>query len=394
MGKTVKLVMVTSENNNKFYEMTENSDGTFLAEWGRVGASSQKQTYPIYQWDKKYNEKVRKGYKDITEICKIKKPDKSFKDIELKDIKEIIDTLQRYAKVAIKENYTVSSEGVTQKQIELAQNIINDLVILSKKRKDIITEFNDILLQLFTTIPRKMEHVKNYLINEKKDINTTIQREQELLDVMEGQVVQNDITDENTQDKTFLDIMGLKIDLTTREDEKIIKEKLKGIAATFNRGYQVINIKTQKAFDDKIEVSEYKDTDLLWHGSRNENWWNIISLGLLIKPSNAIHTGSMFGPGIYFANKAQKSLGYTSHRGSYWAKGSANEAFLALYNVHLGKPYHINKHQSWHYTIDNKTMEEKQHDCVFAHGGADLRNDEIIVYNSNQCTIKYLVRVR
>ncbi|NCB08057.1 MAG: WGR domain-containing protein [Bacteroidia bacterium] len=31
--------MVTDVNNNKFYEMSENSDGTFLAKWGRVGGN-------------------------------------------------------------------------------------------------------------------------------------------------------------------------------------------------------------------------------------------------------------------------------------------------------------------------------------------------------------------
>jgi hypothetical protein len=33
--------------------------------------------------------------------------------------------------------------------------------------------------------------------------------------------------------------------------------------------------------------------------------------GLLIRPSGAI-SGSMFGDGIYFADKAQKSIGYSS----------------------------------------------------------------------------------
>jgi poly [ADP-ribose] polymerase len=42
--------------------------------------------------------------------------------------------------------------------------------------------------------------------------------------------------------------------------------------------------------------------------------------GLLIRPSGAVHTGSMFGDGIYFADKAQKSIGYSSLSGSHWTK--------------------------------------------------------------------------
>jgi poly [ADP-ribose] polymerase len=58
--------------------------------------------------------------------------------------------------------------------------------------------------------------------------------------------------------------------------------------------------------------------------------------GLLIRPSGAVHTGSMFGDGIYFADKAQKSIGYSSLSGSHWTKGNENRAFLALFDVHVG----------------------------------------------------------
>ena len=32
--------------------------------------------------------------------------------------------------------------------------------------------------------------------------------------------------------------------------------------------------------------------------------------------------------------------------------------------------------------------------CLHAHAGSMLRNDEIIVYKEDQCTIKYLVELR
>ena len=34
--RVAKLIMVTGENNNKFYNMTEQSDGTIKVEYGRV----------------------------------------------------------------------------------------------------------------------------------------------------------------------------------------------------------------------------------------------------------------------------------------------------------------------------------------------------------------------
>ena len=60
------LRMVTDANNNKDYLMEDNQDGTFTVQWGRYGASMQSTTYPIALWDKKLNEKVNKGYRDIS----------------------------------------------------------------------------------------------------------------------------------------------------------------------------------------------------------------------------------------------------------------------------------------------------------------------------------------
>jgi hypothetical protein len=47
---------------------------------------------------------------------------------------------------------------------------------------------------------------------------------------------------------------------------------------------------------------------LYWHGSRNENWFNIMQTGLLIRPSGAVHTGSMFGDGIYLLIRLRNLL--------------------------------------------------------------------------------------
>lgn len=57
MGKEVRLIMITAENNNKFYNMKENGNGTFTAEYGRVGANPQSTTKSMSQWDKVYREK-------------------------------------------------------------------------------------------------------------------------------------------------------------------------------------------------------------------------------------------------------------------------------------------------------------------------------------------------
>ena len=113
----------------------------------------------------------------------------------------------------------------------------------------------------------------------------------------------------------------------------------------------------------------------------------------MIRPSNAVITGSMFGHGVYFADKAQKSIGYTSLRGSYWASGSNGSAMLALYEIHQGKQKEILNWSNSHSQLNESKMTKEGYDSVFAKGGADLRNNEFITYNTDQSTIKYLVEI-
>lgn len=108
-------------------------------------------------------------------------------------------------------------------------------------------------------------------------------------------------------------------------------------------------------------------------------------------------TGSMFGNGIYAVNKARKSIGYTSLKGSYWASGSSNTAYLAIFEFATGKEWRIldnEKYSYWMGRIDEQQVKSKGCDSVFARGGVDLRNNEYIIYNSNQCTIRYLIELK
>ena len=115
-----------------------------------------------------------------------------------------------------------------------------------------------------------------------------------------------------------------------------------------------------------------------------------------MRPANAIINGKMFGYGLYFADKFAKSLNYTSLRGSYWTRGSQNKGYLALYEVHVGEQLKIQKHQPWCGSLSESNLKKRgrQYNSVFAKGGADLINNEYIVYNQNQCTVRYIVEIR
>ena len=59
----------TNNHHDKFYHMIENKDGaSFTASWGRTGSNGRTQIYGMNEWDKKYREKISRGYKDTTNV--------------------------------------------------------------------------------------------------------------------------------------------------------------------------------------------------------------------------------------------------------------------------------------------------------------------------------------
>lgn len=299
------LVMVTSDNHNKYYEMIPEGN-MFTVKYGRVGANPQIRSYSDYEFNKKYNEKIRKGYVDQTDLRKdliqISKNESKSKylPIQDKEIKELIDYLQQIARQKIADNYTISTEKVTQAMINEAQEVLNELAnIYEQKIEDIQKQFNDLLLKLFNILPRKMTSVSDYLArdNEKETLEKIYTREQELLNVMKGQVIQQTKQEEVEVQKkptqTILEANGLILEPINEEDKKIILKELGEIKDKFYKAWRVTNKATRERFENEISQANNKTTKLLWHGSKNENWFSIMSNGLLLNPNAAI-TGKLY----------------------------------------------------------------------------------------------------
>ena len=394
-------------NNNKMYRMIPNGD-YFEVQYGRIGNTGyQTKTYPISKWDSQYKSKIKKGYVDnsrlVAETIITPNKKKEYLDINNPSIAQIVARLQSMARQAIKDNYTINSQNVTQAMITEAQLILNNLIDTED-----IEIFNKILVDLFKTIPRKMGKVKNYLAKENKDFSEIIQREQDLLDVMKCQVVQHSIVkDEENENNTYempnqtiLEVLGLQFEEITQEEKELIKRNLGGISDKYYQAWKVINNKTQSRFDEFVKNNNINKTIMLFHGSKSENFWSIINMGLVLRPP-AVITGKLYGNGIYFAPKARKSLGYTSLNGSYWVRGNSDSGFMALFDVIYGKPYDVYTFDSKYHNLDYENLQKMcpESNSLHAHAGANigystLKNDEIIVYKEEQCTIKYLIELR
>ena len=396
------LIMVTTANNNKYYNLFPEGD-QFRVEYGRVDATKTTKTYPMSKWNAQISSKLKKGYQDVTDLKKdlvqeisVANLESPYREIENATIKAIVEKLQSMARETIRKNYTVKASSVTQDMVDAAQKIIDALA----NNSTTIDDFNSNLLKLFTVIPRKMGNVRDYLANKTEDFAKIVSKEQDLLDVMRGQIyVKQDDEPTTTVEKkqqTILEELGLVMEEVTADEVAMIKTLMNESAGKFRKAWKVKNLKTQDRFDKFVRENDIKDTRLLFHGSRSENFWSIIKTGLVLRPTNAVITGKMFGYGCYYAPKCAKSIGYTSLSGSYWAHGGNNTAYMALFDVAYGTPYDVYNFDSKYYNLDYNRLQQFKPGANCLHAHADrgmLRNDEIVVYKEEQMTIKYLIEI-
>lgn len=398
------LIKVEADaNNNKFYQMQENPDNTFTATYGRVDHTSATKTYPMSKWDTIYKQKLGpKGYKDVTtyhaQVSDSGQPQQEKHIVhESPLVVEMFTQLRNAAKQSFAKNYSVTNIGsVTQMMIDDAQaklNLLADQLDMARWE-----QFNKTLEELFTIIPRRMDgKVKDYKLRISQfddalnaSAKELLTKEQGLLDVVRGQVYTTG-TAEVVQEN-LLDVLGIKAAPPDADEIAMIKQKLGDISSQFQSAIRVAHMPTLQRFDANNQTM-VNNLWLEWHGSRTENWLSILKTGLMLYPTAAKITGKMFGYGLYMAPKARKSLGYTSINNSYWAGGRDRFGYLALFHINMGRMLAVRHHEYSHKSLNAQKMTQMGYDSLYAHGGYDLRNDEMIVYSEPQVTVGYLVRV-
>ena len=142
---------------------------------------------------------------------------------------------------------------------------------------------------------------------------------------------------------------------------------------------------------DERRLFTRANTWLCWHGTRSANVIGITKKGLLIRPSGAIHTGSMYGDGKYFAWQSTKSLNYTD--GGYYTGGKRrnNSRFMFLLDTSFGN-MHLAKRSHFY-----KSPPTGFHSVYGKAHKSGVWNDEMITYDFNpkntQSRIRYLFEI-
>ena len=216
--------------------------------------------------------------------------------VEKKEFKsaseKLFQQLKRFSKIAVKEAKV--NVPITEAIIKESKRILQQLYKASS-----VEEFNNLILTLIATLQRPVatgdgKGVKRLLATGESDYKNIIEREQDLIQAMEGAYTGKSAS------STCEDFSNHNIEVyiaTDRQREQVLSHLSDDLKQKVKQIYRVIPQKQQKAFNEYLKKNHIKAVKQLWHGSRNQNWMSIVRNGLLLNP-DAIITGKMFGNGI------------------------------------------------------------------------------------------------
>lgn len=385
------LTCINFESNNyKFYWLKPRTYG-IDATYGRIGSErgeafgvkDLQNPYDTFLYWIRYYEKLSKGYTDQTDVylsTETKKENKTQKTVVKSKnpvSAELYRLLKMYAKHVVEQH--LKDSHITQAQVIKSRECLKTLGACRT-----VDEFNKVLMELLTISPRKARYITEFLAHTEKDFSDIIEREENLISAMEAMV---DAPEETKSISEDFDAYGMEVYYATEKQKKQVLSHLSDqLKPKVKQIYRVIHKKQRQRFDDYLEKHHIKKVKQLWHGSRNENWFSIAVNGLQLNP-NAIITGKMFGQGIYFAPSSMKSWNYTSFYGTSWANGNSDTGFMGLYATAYGKPYDVTSAG----TYSQASLTRLGCNCVHAHAGSALRNDEIVFYDEASILLQYIV---
>ena len=397
----------TGKGLNQKVTLENQKNGCFMYTESRIGIQigvfkPKSHLRSMDSWDSTVHQLLRTGYilaKKERMEKKVLKNDmsvdgSSYAKISDESVRTIVNRIIGFANKVVNTQYTVKVDDISDEMIALGADILKGLSDKVNAGAISIGNFNAELIRLFSVIPRRMDNVSRYLAKDEADIPDILKAEQELYDVLISQLR----TYGKSSKADILSANGLKMRHVSQDEAKMLRERLGSEGHRYIDAWKVENTRSKQAFNEfcrRENLTDGHGIDHLFHGSRNENWWSILTKGLTVNPpAGVVICGKAYGYGIYFAPQACKSMGYTSRAGSKWAGGSADTGFLLLSEVATGKRY------DGHLGIDTSLNFEKLKKiapgchCTWAESRySGFVMDEVIVYKDCQSTPEYLIEV-
>lgn len=293
---------------------------------------------------------------------------------------------------------------VSSTVIAEAKTYLNQLMDIWLKRKKNLWETKEVVRlneQYYNRIPKKYKHLKDVLILTKDQIEEAVafcDQLEQTVSFYEDSVRKGIEEASKDESKKVEKVFDLKIDLIPSTDkefkrikEKFEKEKNRQHGQRINsckvKNVYAVTIGNVKSAYDKCSIG---NTQEYWHGTKASNVLSILKSGLFLpnKLSSAQITGAMFGNGLYFSDQGTKSLQYSYGVAPGQRSGHSNMFFMFLADVKMGKSY---KPNGYNYNAERDVKKGGYDSCFAEAGRSGVRNNEMIVYKTNQVNISYLV---
>ena len=425
MSKVVRcemLVMTNVDgNNNKFWKVEQYDDHSVQVTNGRVGSSGQLQPLKSFPnevkaaafVEKKIREKTSGGYQTFQGIqTEAGKSSKSRMALEMaaseqirsRDAAQVSNLISRLIKANVHSILSSTDlkydedTGLFQTPLGIVtlETIAGARALLTKLGKyvevmDFVSaEVKSDLAAYLMLIPQKVG--RKLVVEDIIPDMEAIQKQNGLLDDLEASVGQVEELSKNKQDEQQVEVPKIfNCEINVVSDQAIIADIQKFFGSTAQRmhasyGYRIKTVyevqidHMHEAFDKKGKACG--NIMRLWHGTRPGNILSILKSGLIIPRSNAPHVcGRMFGDGLYFSDQSTKSLNYAT---GWWAGAKENQCFMFLADVAMGK-MHVPRGPS-------QNLPAPGSDSPFAQAQkSSVQNNEMIVYTTEQATVRYLV---
>ena len=414
MSDTVMLVMVdTSDNNNKFYELSTLPDGRVQARYGRIGATEQIRVYPPGSFNSKLREKTRKGYtvRDsgapvTNSTLTVDAADRVAK--ALFNGSTDSDSLA-FAKVLLHNNRHAISDAtggkitvnrtsgavetalgpVTPTQLIEARAALSTLKSGSMDRK--------VIEKYLTLIPQRISNVRTT----SWITPSWFVSQDDLLDALEAALAST-AAQQSDADAALPPIPfrnRLELLLPSDPDFIDIEKRFQSSANTKHTMSASRKLKRVWRIED-VERGQWdtskellKHSRSLWHGTTAGNVLSILRTGLVCPPMSDgrfATTGRMFGDGVYFSDQSTKSLNYAV--GAWNRNVGSGNPMMFLADVVMGREYRPTTHHNVaREARTGKDYKGRPYNSIFVRGGTcNVLNNEMIVWNTEQITLTHL----
>jgi poly [ADP-ribose] polymerase len=414
MSEKVRLVFSDlSKRSYKYWDGELLDDGTVISTFGVVGATNpQSKNFGKVGksfFDKKIREKLNKGYEHAKVIIEganstaiVQKG--TLADIAMRQIKHSNDLVKKLIRRLADSNiHKITSSTsisfnngvfktplgiVSQEGIDEARHLLQWFFKFQPKRKSVDQTYNEKIDKYLKIIPRPKGGGLHY--EDIFDTSESIQKESDVIDALENSLSLATTPTVDPDDKTVEEkVFDLSIEVET--DDKIRKRLEKWYEDTKKSMHNYSNVKVCDIYSvDLLNYNSNFREELgniiqVWHGSSECNVLSILKCGLMTSPpSTASIAGKLFGNGIYGSETSSKALGYSLGR---WGQRSGDSGWLfvcdfAMGNAHYPKTYGINGIPQGH------------NSCWALPKNTGLHNDELIVYDTSQVRIKYILEVK